>query len=132
MKKRFLSVLLIMLVAMLINCKIDTNSENEDDLGRITLAWDAPEGATDDYEYEIYIADYPNGEEELLGTTSKLEYTVILPDEGDYKFSVRTKRTIDEVISFSDFLSSNTGGSPEPWYVSYNKSEGKPQQIIVE
>jgi hypothetical protein len=103
----------------------------------ITLFWDAPVSIPDytypenQFEYEVYIAEFPDGgNERLVGTTSELEFEYKFENEGEYKFKVRTKQTNNGVESFSDFLSSDINGDGDPyaWYVEYDKSEG-PEQI---
>jgi hypothetical protein len=106
---------------------------------QVTVAWDQVSD-TGTISYEIFVAPYPLPDPLDLGTldppieTTALEATVSFSVEGSYTVGVRTKKSINGEILFSDINWSHQNGAatPNPFIVGYYIPPAAPLGLILQ
>ena len=116
--------------AMTISCQTKTIVGST-----ITVTWDAPSLGTipaAEMSYEVWMQPYPSGTSVLVGTVTAIEQAITFSAEGPYRIGVRSKRTtVDGTVLYSDYLWSDAGGAPQPWYAAYWKSPARVERVRI-
>ena len=87
-----------------------------------TLVNGDPLPAEDSMEYEILIKQLPDGEEQVLGRTTELVYTVTVLSEGEWAIGLRAIRILasgSEVPSETNWSTENGEATPNPFSAMY-------------
>ena len=95
--------------------------------------------AGDTIAYELYMqpctsAGVATGTATLVATVTSGTGSLVLAAEGWYVVGVRTKRTLSGSgsVVFSDYAWSQVVGSPNPWFLAYNKAPSIPQNLRMQ
>lgn len=127
--RRVLLVAVMVIVAMAAAC------QNRVIVGQtFTVAWDAPALGTippAEVAYEVVVETRPGGVQRSLGDSAALERAITLESEGKYRVGVRTVRTVDGEVLFSEFAWSDVEGTPAPWYAAFYAVPAKVIRVRV-
>ena len=121
MKSLFIKVLIVLFLIAPFLIAQEVHYANQ-----VTVAWDQVSD-TGTISYEVFVAPYPLPDPLDLGTldppieTTALEATVSFSIEGSFTVGVRTKKSIDGEILYSDINWSFENGvnTPNPFIVGY-------------
>jgi hypothetical protein len=105
---------------------------------QVTVAWD-PVIATGTVSYEVFIAPFPvpadldTGPLNLVLETASTEAVVTFPEEGKYIIGIRTKKSIDGDVLYSDINWSHENGiaTPNPFILGYYAPPDVPEDFHI-
>lgn len=121
MKSTFIKILIVLFLIAPFLIAQEVHYANQ-----VTVAWD-PVSDTGTITYEVFITPYPivdpqnPGAHNLVGETAATDYTITFQTEGKYAVGIRTKKSIDGEIFYSDINWSDENGvyTPNPFILGY-------------
>jgi hypothetical protein len=122
--KKFIMTLILILGLCGISIDTSVNAQEWHTASQITVAWDVvdPSLPNDVISYIVRVKNATTGEEQIVGETSELNYTITFTTEGRYYIGVSTKRItgdMTELESEVNWSNENGEATPNPFGVVF-------------